>query len=71
MFSVAPGEISQQDGVEVVTHVEVHVRGDWGDRGAAKTSPLLSDSPACVTAVLVSSNERMFVLTQLADHPAR
>lgn len=61
MYSVAPGVISQQDGVQVVTHMEVHVRDaitrSWGDNAAAKTSPLLSDSPACVTAVL----KRIFV----------
>lgn len=73
MFSMAPGVISQQDGVQVVTHMEVHVREavtrSQGDIALAKTPPLVSDSPACVTDVLLSSNERMFVLA--LDHPAK
>lgn len=65
MLSVAPGVISQQDGVQVVTHMEVHVQDavtrSQGDNAVAKTLPLLSDSPACVTAVSGSSNERIFI----------
>lgn len=71
MCSVAPGVISQQDGVQVATHMVLHVRDaitrSRGDNAAAKTSPLLSDSPACVTAVTVSSSEHIFVLAPSAS----
>lgn len=61
MFSVAPGAISHQDGVEVATHMAVHVQDAItrrrGDDTATKTFSSLRH--CCMP---VSSIERVFIL---------